>query len=128
MKAPLLVRTIQLAAGLSFAAAGTLVHSNELQSTPEPWQSFENRIMVDEYHQSLQDNRRQLHSNLKSAAKNAFDSMGVSDRTVHYMGSAIGFAAQDTRIHLNDNKSLSLDLQDVAGSDRALFFGYRKSW
>lgn len=128
MQARLLVKTIQFATGLALATAGNSAYASDLQSDTNPWQSFENQMMVDVYKQSNEQARKQLNSNLKSAAVNAFSSLGVSGQTVQYMGAAISLATQDTRIHLNDSKSLLLELMDVSQSDRALFFGYQKAW
>jgi len=128
MKTPFLIRTLVLTTSLAFPAMGNLVFADELQLAPDSWQSFENQLMLDTYNQSSQQNQKQLRSSLSTTTKDSLNEMGLSDRAVGYMGAAIGVATQDTRIHLNDSKSLSLDLMDVSQSDRAIFFGYRKSW
>lgn len=128
MKTGLMVRFIPLAIGCSLAAISSTVSAEDFWSEPAEWQSLENQMMLEDYNHQSEANRKMLQSSLRSTARQTFNSLGVSDQALRYVGGAIGLATQDTRIHLNDSKTLSLDLMDVSDSDRAVFFGYRTSW
>ena len=39
-----------------------------------------------------------------------------------------GLVASDARIHLNESKTMALELKDVADGDRTLFFGIKMGW
>jgi hypothetical protein len=44
------------------------------------------------------------------------------------MGAAVGMAVRDARFHLNESKTLALELKDVADDNRALFLGIKMDW
>jgi hypothetical protein len=128
MRALVLAKAIRLVTCLALAASGSVACADSLQSNDREWQSFENQMMVDEYNQSFRENRRQLRSNFRAAAEDAFGSVGIPEPAVGYMGAAIGLAIRDSRFHLNDSKTLSLELMDLTQDNRGVFFGYRKRW
>lgn len=120
--------SLVLATTLVSACIVSNAQSTELSAGFQDWQSFENQKMADEYNQSAYQQRKKLQSNLKSAVEHSIQSIGISETSVRYMGAAIGLATQDTVIHLNDNKTLALELMDVSQSDRGVFVGYSTSW
>jgi hypothetical protein len=128
MRALVHSKAIPIITCFALIASGHIARAHGPQDNGHEWQSFENQIMVDEYNQSFRKNRRQLRSRFRSAAENAFSTVGIPERAVGYMGAAIGLAIRDSKFHLNDSKSLSLELMDLTQDKREIFFGYRKRW
>jgi hypothetical protein len=69
-----------------------------------------------------------MRSYFRSAAENAFSSMGIPERAVGYMGTAVALATRDSKVHLNGSKTLTLELTALTQDKRGIFFGYRKRW
>jgi len=128
MRALLLSQKMRLATCLALAASGHCACADEAQDDPRQWHSYQNQMTVDEYNQSFRKNRQHMRTYFKSAAKNAFSTVGIPDRAVGYMGAAIGLATRDSRFNLNESKSLSLELMDLAQDNRGIFLGYRTNW
>lgn len=128
MRALFLAKTTRLASCLVLAGLVQGAHGEDQRGNYGEWQSFDNQIMVDDYNRTARENRRELRSKFRSAAQDAFSSVGVPERAVGYMGAAVGLAIQDSRFHLNESKSLSLELMDLTQDNRGVFFGYRKRW
>jgi hypothetical protein len=121
-------KAIPLVTCFALAASGHIARADGLRDNGHELQSFENQMMVDEYNRWCRKNRRQMRSYFRSAAENAFSSMGIPERAVGYMGTAIVLATRDSKFHLNESKTLSLELMDLTQDKRGIFFGYRKRW
>jgi hypothetical protein len=128
MRALVYSKAISLVTCFALAAYGRTACADDLRDNGYELQSFENQMMVDEYNRWFRENRRQMRSYFRSAAENAFSSMGIPERAVGYMGTAISLATRDSRFHLNESNTLSLELMDLTQDNRCIFFGYRKSW
>lgn len=128
MKRKLSKRSVVFAICSIGALAATEACATEFSTDMNDWQSFQNQVMVDEHNQASDQQRKEFRSNLKSAVVNSIQALGIPETPVRYMGAAIGLATQDTVIHLNDNKTLALEIMDVTQSDRGVFVGYSSSW
>lgn len=121
-------KAIPLVTCFALAASGHIAGADGLRNNGHELQSFENQTMVDEYNRWCRKNRRQMRSYFRSAAENAFNSVGIPKRAVGYMGTAVALATRDNTFHLNESKTLSLELVDLTQDKRGIFFGYRKRW
>ena len=75
-----------------------------------------------------QRNRRYLRDALKTYSQQALSLIGVPNQTVNMMGATVGFVINGAKLHLNDSKTLAIELKDVTTHDPALYFGYKLAW
>ena len=92
------------------------------------WRNVDTTMSADEYETAYRHNQRMVRDTLKSYSKEALASFGVPEAGVELMGAAVGMAVRDARFHLNESKTLALELKDVADDNRALFLGIKMDW
>ena len=92
------------------------------------WRTVDAAMSSEEYEAAYRRNLRLVRNTLKSYSKDALTSMGVPEVGVNFMSAAVGLAMHDARFHLNESKTLALELKDVANDDRTLFLGVKVDW
>ncbi len=92
------------------------------------WRTVDASMSSDEYEAAYSRNQYLVRNTLKSSTKNALTSAGIPEAGINFMSAAVGLAAQDARINLNESKTLGLELKDVTGGDRTLFLGVKFNW
>jgi hypothetical protein len=92
------------------------------------WLTVDANMSSEEYEVAYRRNLRLVRNTLKSYSKDALTSMGVPEVGINFMSAAVGLAVHDARFHLNESKTLALELKDVANDDRTLFLGVKVDW
>ena len=121
-------KAIPLVTCFALAASGHIACADGLRDNGHELQSFENAMTVDEYNGWCRKNRRQMRKYFRSAAENVFSSVGIPERAIGYIGTAVALATRDSKLYLNESKTLSLGLTDLTQDKRGISFGYRKRW
>lgn len=90
---------------------------------------FDTSMSIREYQQVSGRNRKMVLKNLESYSGNALESIGVPRQGAGLAGATLGLVYhKGTRLNLNKSKTLALEVKDVTGSDRGLYFGVNLGW
>ena len=128
MRALVPSKAIPLVTCFALAASEHIARADGLRDDGHELQSFENAMTVDEYNGWCRKNHREMRKYFRSAAENAFSSVGIPERAVGYMDTAVALATRDSKLHLNESKTLLRRLTNLTQDRRGIFFGYRKHW
>ena len=117
-----------LAASSAACAQDSSLFFTERTAESQQWRTVDTTMTPEEYETAYRRNLRLVRNTLKSYSQEAFASIGVPEAGIEFMGAAVGLAVRDARFHLNESKTLALELKDVADEDRTLFLGIRMDW
>jgi len=86
-------------------------------------------MTADEYRDAYRQNQKQLRNFVRDYSENSLLALRVPRRGVQLMGAVAGFAVtQNATLYLNDRKSFAINIKDTSQDDRAIYFGYKRSW
>ena len=94
----------------------------------EHFHSTDNSQSLQEYEEISTRNRKFVLRNLASYSEKALELLGISEEGIDLMGTAFGIAFTDSKLHLNKNKSLVLQIKDATDSERTLQLGIELHW
>jgi hypothetical protein len=117
-------------------ACTSAVHADDREktlyaaATPERprWQDTSASMPSDEYTRSVDNNRELLEQELRAYSERVLASAGAYAPAIGLLGAAVAVAATDSRVHLNESKTMGMVFRDTASSDRSVLLEYRKSW
>lgn len=113
--------------GMPLLVASTLVRS----ATPDELtlQPVDANMSADEYRQTCRDNQQHIRKFIESYSESTLMSWGVPKKGIGVLGAVAGAAVtQQATLYLNADKSLAIDVQDMAQDDRAIFFAIKHNW
>jgi len=94
----------------------------------EYFHSTDSSQSLQEYEEISTHNRKFVLRNLASYSEKALELMGISEEGIDLMGTAFGIAFTNSKLHLNKNKSLVLQIKDATDSERTLQLGIELHW
>jgi hypothetical protein len=94
----------------------------------ENFHSTDSSQSLQEYEEISTHNRKFVLRNLASYSEKALELMGISEEGIDIMGTAFGIAFTNSKLHLNKNKSLVLQIKDATDSERTLQLGIELHW
>jgi hypothetical protein len=100
-----------------------------MPSSYPAWQQTDTAVQSeDDYLRSVINNRALVQRELQLYASRLVSRDDITGSALNLVGAAVASSVTDTRIHLNDSKSLGMVFRDAAQSDRAVLFEFRTSW
>jgi hypothetical protein len=99
-----------------------------LSQGQEYLRSTDSSQSLQEYEQIATHNRKFVLRNLASYSEKALEMMGISEEGIDLMGTALGIAFTNSKLHLNKSKSLVLQIKDATDSERTLQLGIELQW
>jgi hypothetical protein len=93
-----------------------------------PWRKVDANMSAHEYRATYRKNQRVARDTLVFYSKRTLRSIGVPDTGIEFMAAAVGVAMHDARFHLNESRTVTLEVKDVTDKDRALFLGIKMDW
>ena len=82
-----------------------------------------------EYDQAIQHNKRLLLHAAGDYLKQTLASLGMPKTAREMTGTALGlFLERGAKLHLNGNKTMSVQLDNLDGSDRSIYYKFNYSW
>ena len=100
-------------------------------ATPDRFslQPVDATMTADEYQDACRNNQQHIRKFIESYSENTLASWGVPKKGIGVLGAVAGAAVtQQATLYLNSDKSLAIDVQDMAQDDRAIFFAIKHSW
>ncbi len=93
------------------------------------WQQTASALYPDEeYLRRVDNNRDIVRQELQVYGKRLLHSDDYHSRAIGLLGAAVAASITDTRVHLNDSRSLNMVFRDTAESDRSVLIQFRKNW
>lgn len=101
-----------------------------LTQTDAPrWQQTGSGLSPDEdYLRRVDNNRKIVRQELQVYGNRLLFSDDYYGRAIGLLGAAVAASVTDTRVHLNDSRSLGMVFRDTAESDRSVLIQFRKNW
>ena len=132
-----MIRTIAVVS-VFLLTAGSIAHAEHggsslpsLGFNPSQYQHW-HRVDINtspqEYEETYSHNRKLTLKILKSFAKDTLESIGISEQGFSLMGATIGLAMRGAKLDLNQNKTFTLELEDMDELDRTLYFRVNLDW
>lgn len=87
-----------------------------------------NQQSVEEYRNSVGNNRAIVQRELRTVARRLLAGGGVVRGAAGLLGAAVSASVADTRVYLNDSRTIGMVLSDPAHSNRTVMLQFRKSW
>ena len=118
-------------------AASSIIHADDREASllnlrfkQQQMHRFDRNMSHQEYEAISKYNKRFVRKTLRSYTNGALDILGVSEKAVKLIGTAVGLANnKGGRLNLNKSKTLSLELKNVGDSERTLlYFGVNLDW
>jgi hypothetical protein len=107
----------------------TLYALTPIDADTPRWQQTDDALYSDEdYLRRVDNNRKIVRQELQVYADRLISSDDYSDRAIGLLGAAVVGSLTDTRVHLNDSRSLGMVFRDTAESDRSVMIQFRKTW
>ena len=124
-----MIRTVLIS---SLLMACTIVHADDreikLGLEQEYIHRIDSQLSRQEYEEISNRNRRFVLHKLRSYSENTLEMIGMSESGINLIGTALGLALNGSRLNLYKSKALSLKLNDVSDSDRALYLEVDLDW
>jgi len=89
---------------------------------------IDTHITPREYDQICKKNQRLVLKSLRSYSESALESLGMPHQGLGLMRAALGLVFNETRLNLNESKTLSLEIKNVTDSNPAVYFGVNLDW
>lgn len=83
---------------------------------------------LQEYEKISTRNRKFVLDNLKSYSETVLELAGISEEGIDLMGMALGITFTDSKLHLNESKTIVLKIKDATDSERTLLLGIELDW
>lgn len=90
--------------------------------------SVDRQVSSQEYKELYRHNQKYVRDTLRSYSEQALVSIGIPEKTVNYMGAALGLVTNGAKLDLNESRTLAIELKDVGTQERALYFGVNLDW
>jgi len=93
------------------------------------WQQTGTDLQSDEeYRRSVSNNRSIVQRELQTVARRLLADGGAVRGAAGLLGAAVSASIADTRVYLNDSRTIGMVLSDTTRSDRTVMLQFRKSW
>ena len=93
------------------------------------WQQTGMGLQSDEdYRNSVSNNRAIVQRELRTVAGRLLAGGGIVRGAAGLLGAAVSASVADTRVYLNDSRTIGMVLSDTTRSDRSVMLQFRKSW
>ena len=131
-----MIRAITIVSAFLLAAS-SIVHADDRESAllnlrfkQQQMHGFDMNMSRQEYEAVSRHNKRFVRKTLRSYTNGALNLIGVSEKAVNIIGTAVGLANnKGGKLNLNKSKTLTLELKDVGDSERtSLYFGVNLDW
>jgi hypothetical protein len=90
--------------------------------------SVDMTMSLHEYEGMYSRNQKVVLKNLRSYSENTLVSIGIPRQGINLMGAALGLAFSDSKLNLNESKTLALEIKDARDSDRSFYLGVNLDW
>jgi hypothetical protein len=81
-----------------------------------------------EYLRSVTRNRAMVQEELQTCARRLLADGGIYGRSATLLGAAVAASVSDSRVYLNDSRTVRMVLSDTISPDRAILIQYRRTW
>jgi hypothetical protein len=125
-KSTVLVLLLAASSVLCAQSPGAFAADREFER--RPWRKVDANMSAPEYRATYRENQRLARDTLMSYSKRTLRSIGVPDTGIEFMGAAVGLAMHDARFHLNESRTVALEVKDITDKDRAVFLGIKLDW
>jgi len=95
---------------------------------PEWQQTTSASLSEDDYLRSVTINRKVVRRELQVYANRLIAHDDAYGNAIGLLGAAVAASITDTRLHLNDSRTMDMVFRDAADSDRSVLIQYRKTW
>jgi len=119
-----LISAIILAVSSPLQADEVFLTAMRQEAERHQWRQIDLNMTSEEYRESFQHNRRLVRDTLRSTVT----SLGVAGKGAGLMGAAIALAVDDSRLHLNKNKTMAFEFKDLIEEDRRVDFRINLDW
>jgi hypothetical protein len=98
------------------------------ESDKKQWLDIDHRMSQERYRAAAHNNQRVLRKSAQRFLESGLSSIGIPEQGIAFAGAAIGLAIDGGKLHLNDSKTMALELNEVTNEDRALSFRLKLRW
>lgn len=121
---------LTLGFGFSFKVVAEEVKLPDLDELDTyQWNYTDNQFHSNRDKLSRNDSINLLRKAAEGYLESKFTSLGVPQRALSLTGAAIVFATgQDAKFHLNESKTMSLQVKDADSNNRAILYRLKYSW
>ena len=92
------------------------------------WKHVDEYMSAKEYREASRHNRQVFRKAAHEALENTLMSYGIPRKGVAITGAAVGLAVKGAKMDLNDSKTLTMEVKDVASEDRAISLKLKLDW
>ena len=110
------------------AEGGQPVMDDLFQADRKQWLQIDHRMSQDLYEKAAHNNQRLLRKSAQKFLQNGLTSFGIPEPGIAFTGAVIGVAIDGGEFHLNESKTMALELDEMTSEDRALSFKLKLRW
>ncbi len=86
------------------------------------------KLSPESYERAAHRNQRILNDAINGFLTDKLDSMGNTGNALKYTGIAAYVAVKGAKLHLNDSKTMAIEVNELADSDREISYRINISW
>jgi hypothetical protein len=95
---------------------------------PQWQQTNPDLLSEDDYLRSVNNNRKIVRKEFQVYANRVIAQDSTYGNAIGLLGAAVAASITDTRVHLNDSKTMDMVFRDTADTDRSVLLQYRITW
>jgi hypothetical protein len=92
------------------------------------WHQIDTRMSPHRYQAAAKNNQRLLRKSAQQLLENGMTAFGLPKEGIMITGAVVGLAIDGGKFHLNESKTLALELDEMVSEDRALTFKLKLRW